>query len=112
LYSTGELLVVSSTVLHGDFNRDGHVDAADILPMMEALANLSGYNAAHSNLTATQLLDTEDVNDDGVVNNADLQAMLDLLKTGGGSADPVPEPASIVLLDLGALAIAFRRRSR
>ena len=62
--------------------------------MMSALANLSGYDAAHSNLTATQLLDIEDVNHDGVVNNADLQSLLNLLQSGGGSADTVPEPSS------------------
>jgi len=111
LYTSGALAIVE-TFLPGDFNRDGHVDAADVQAMMAALANLSGYNAAHSNLTATQLLDIEDVNNDGVVNNADLQAMLDLLKSGGGSSNSVPEPASLALLGLGALAIAYRRRSR
>jgi PEP-CTERM motif len=52
-----------------------------------------------------------DVNGDIQFTNADLQALLNALKAGGGSADAVPEPASIVLLSLGGLAIAFRRRS-
>jgi hypothetical protein len=112
LYSTGELLVVSSTVLPGDFNRDGHVDAADILPMEQALASLSGYQMAHNTLSTAQLLAIEDVNGDGQVNNADLQALLNDLNSGGGSAGSVPEPDSIALLSFGALAIAFRLRSR
>src|ERR1700733_12957714 len=37
LYTTGVLAVVSTNFLPGDFNRDGHVDAADILPAMKAL---------------------------------------------------------------------------
>jgi len=111
LYTTGVLSVVT-TYLPGDFNRDGHVDAADILPMMVAFTNLSGYKAAHSSLTTAQLLAIEDVNGDGKVNNTDLQALLTLLKSGGGSSNSVPEPSSIVLLCLGGLAIAFRRRAR
>jgi hypothetical protein len=88
------------------------VNAADILPMMEALADPTAYLAAHNNLTTAQLLDIKDVNSDGKFNNADLQALLNLLQSGGGSTNPVPESASLVLLSLGALAIAFRRRSR
>jgi len=52
------------------------------------------------------------VNGDTNFNNADLQYLLTTLKSGGGSTDPVPEPASIVLLGFGALAIAFLRRTR
>ncbi len=57
---------------------------------------------AHSNLTNTQLLDIEDVNGDGKFTNADLQSLLIDLKNGGGSADSVPEPASIVLFGFSA----------
>jgi len=85
------VLSVAATYLPGDFNRDGHVDAADILPMMAALVNLHGYEQTNG-LTNSQLLAIGDINGDGVVNNADLQALLNLLQSGGGSADPVPEP--------------------
>jgi hypothetical protein len=88
------------------------VDASDIEDMVAALTDLNAYKNSNQDLTDDQLRYLEDVNNDGVVNNADLQALLDLLISGGGSADAVPEPASIALLGLGALAIAFRRRSQ
>jgi glucose/arabinose dehydrogenase len=107
LFSNGNILAIVPSP--GDFNRDGHVDAADILPMEQALTNLGGYNAAHSSLTSAQLLEIEDVNGDGKVNNADLQALLNLLQTGGGSTDPVPEPASWVLASLALAMFAGTR---
>jgi len=95
----------------GDFNLDSHVDAADIPAMEQALANLPAYQTAKG-LSDAQLLAIGDINNDGVVNNADLQALLDLLNRGGGSSNSVPEPASLALLGLGALAIVIRRRIR
>jgi fibronectin-binding autotransporter adhesin len=95
LYTTGTISV-TATYYAGDFNRDGHVNAGDILAMEQALTDLPGYQNAHS-LTSAQFLLVGDVNGDGVVNNADLQALITYLKNGGGSADPVPEPATGVL---------------
>jgi hypothetical protein len=110
LFSNGNILAIVPSP--GDFNRDGHVTTADILTMEQALANPSAYQAAHNNLTTAQLLDVEDVNGDGKFNNADLQGLLTKLKSGGGSADPVPEPDSLVLVGLGTLAIGIHLRSR
>jgi hypothetical protein len=112
LYSSGELIVADSTLLPGDFNRDNHVDASDILPMMQALTNLSAYQSPHGNISTPHVVFIGDLNGDGQFTNANLQAFLNALKSGGGSTDPVPEPASIILFGLGALAFAFRRRSR
>jgi hypothetical protein len=84
-------------MLPGDFNRDGHVDAADIPAMEQALANVDAFEAANSTLSSADLLSIEDVNRDGKFTNADLQSLLSDLESGGGSNDPVPEPASWIL---------------
>ena len=95
----------------GDFNRNGHVDASDIVAMENALTNLPAYQTAMG-LSSAQLLAMGDLNGDGVVNNADLQALLNLLKSGGGSSDAVPEPSGLTLIVLAISAVALTRRSR
>jgi phosphatidylinositol-3-phosphatase len=88
---------VLTPFLPGDFNRDGHVDAADIAAAMAALTDVPDYQAANG-LTDPNLFRTiADVNKDGSFNVADLQDLLILLQSGGGSADAVPEPATAVL---------------
>jgi hypothetical protein len=99
-FTSGTLTVLAP----GDFNRDNHVDASDLLPMMQALSNLSGYETAHGNLPDAAVNLLGDINGDGQFNNADVQAMLNLLKSGGGSTAAVPEPNSLALLFLGLLA--------
>lgn len=104
-------LVNPVPLILGDFNGNGHVDAADVLALEQALANLPNYQTTKG-LSDAQLLTIGDLNGDGKVNNADLQALENYLIAGYGSSDPVPEPTSIALLGLGALAITARRRSR
>lgn len=97
----------------GDFNFDGHVNAADILAMENALAGLNAFQAA--NHLSDSLLDAlADVNNDGVINSADLQKLLLTLKTGVGSNNAVPEPSTVVLAGfaLGALCYIHRRRMK
>jgi len=103
LYTTGTLQVTSSTLLPGDFNRDGHVDAADILAMQQALTDLHGYEQTHGGLSDSQVSTMGDLNNDGKFTNADLQTFLIDLKSGGGSADPVPEPAALLLGAVGGV---------
>jgi hypothetical protein len=93
----------------GDFNRNGHVDASDVADMEKALTNLPAYQTAED-LSAAQLLAMGDLNGDGVVNNADLQALLNLLKSGGGSAGAVPEPTSWILLFIGIFSWSITQR--
>jgi hypothetical protein len=102
----------------GDINRDGKVTVADISALMTALSDLSGYRSTHSGMSdPIQFMEVADVNNDTQVNNTDIQALISLVANnasggGGGQLTAVPEPGSIVLLGLGALAFAFRRRSQ
>ena len=68
----------------GDFNRDGQRNSADIGAMLSALSDLPDYQAQQE-LADSDLLTIGDLDDDGAVTNADLQALLDLLKRGSGS---------------------------
>ena len=102
---------VTTALIPGDFNLDGHLDANDISPMMSALADLNGYKK--SNFTEDkQLTFLGDINGDHAVTNADLQALLDRLKSGGGSFSAVPEPNSILLFVGGILLLGLANYSR
>ncbi len=114
--ATDHLPVVAdyTIVPPGDFNRDGQVTAADLSFMMSALSNTSTYESS-TGLNDQQLLEIGDVNGDHVFNNADLQALVNYLKTGQATASAVPEPASWLLLGLAMPAFGWmytRRRSR
>ena len=73
--------------------------------MLQALTDLNAYQTKY-NLPAAATLAIGDLNGDGKVTNADLQALLTLLKSGGGSAAAVSEPAPIALLALAAPLLA------
>ena len=102
----------------GDFDQNGTTDQADIPAMLAALTDLNAYKSAHSNLTDDQLLAIGDLDGDGKVTNADIQALLVVLGApsggGAGSLSAVPEPMSafLALIGLAIVAPAWRVRRR
>jgi hypothetical protein len=101
----------SAVVQHiaGDFNFDGHIDAADVLAMEKALANWSKFESDNS-LSVSDATVIGDVNGDGKVNNADLQALLGKLAGGVAVISSVPEPAALLLAALGGIGLAVATR--
>jgi hypothetical protein len=81
--------------------------------MEQALADPSGYQSAHSDLSSADLMSIEDVNGDKKFTDADLQALLVNLRNGKGSAKTVPEPTTVMLLllSLPAMLIARQRHA-
>jgi hypothetical protein len=107
---TNFLGTTSSVVKPGDLNLDLHVNAGDVPAMENALIDPAGY-AASKGMTTTELASIGNVNQDSSFNNGDLQALLDKLKTGGGTSSTVPEPNACFLAALvGGLLWKSRRQ--
>jgi autotransporter-associated beta strand protein len=101
------------TFLKGDVNVSGQVTTADIPALLQALTNLAGYRTAHPTFTDEQYLTLLDINNDGVVSNADIQPMLAIF-SGAGSVAAVPEPATWALMTIAAPAMlmVFRKKTK
>ncbi len=116
LLSTGEVVPTgTSSVVLGDWDLSGGApNGADLTTMLSALTDLNKYRSTHliagNPLSFDDLFNIGDVNADGLVSNADIQAELDLIGPGGGANSAVPEPATFVLL-LGAIPGVFVLRN-
>ena len=112
ILSDGEIVPAAAPLpIPGDLNRDAHVTAADITSMMQALSNLNAFQSTND-LAAADLATIADVNHDGQINNADVQALIGLIATqamnsgsGGGSVTTVPEPSAVILFCIAAVAL-------
>jgi autotransporter-associated beta strand protein len=99
---TAVYLNVALSIVPGDTNDDKVVDAADFITLKKNFG--AGPGAAGKEAIG-------DFNASGTVNWADLGILMNNMgKTGGGAPATTPEPATLGLLAIGALAIVRRRR--
>ncbi len=93
-----ELVLNLIGTAYGDANLDGAVDLLDLNRLGMNWANEGGWGEG-------------DYNGDGLIDLLDLNLLgINWGFTGGGAAPAVPEPASVLLLGLGALALSRKRR--
>jgi len=88
----------------GDTNGDDVVDAGDYMALKQNLGAGPGASQAQGDVS-----DGDGTGQDGYVNLLDLDLMAEALNSGAGGA--VPEPATMGLLAVGALALLRRRRT-
>ena len=72
-------VTVLSPILKNDFNRDGHVNAADVQTMLMALTDVNLYKSSYGAMTDSDVLSIGDANSDGKFTNGDLQSLLNIL---------------------------------
>ena len=94
-------------LIAGDMNRDGVVDTADVAPFVLGLTDREAYVDQYG----IDPVLVGDINGDGVFDTADVAAFVQLLVGDGSGSAAVPEPGSIALLGLGALALLRRWRA-
>ena len=88
--------------LGGDADGDGDVDAADYIILKTNMGQASGAELADG-----------DFDKDGDVDWYDLQILQDNYGAGSaGASGTIPEPATLGLLAIGAMAMLRRRRNR
>ncbi len=107
-YASETALGLNSTQekIIADVNKDGVVNNADLQMLINILLAGGGsllsptstagmHQKPALGLNSTQEKIIADVNKDGVVNNADLQMLINILLAGGGSGTAVPEPHDV-----------------
>jgi Dockerin type I domain len=92
----------------GDFDLNGKISNADLQAMLDAIKNLDAFAAAH-NLSSSDALALADLNQDGVVNAADVQILMNMLTQTSTSPQSVPEPAGWLLMVFVGVALAINR---
>jgi len=94
----------------GDFSDSGSTNLLDINPFVQAITDLSGYQAAYP-YVHIPTVDPGPVlgSPDGIINLLDIPAFVALLT--GGATTAIPEPSIIgVVLVGGVMGLARRRR--
>jgi subtilisin-like proprotein convertase family protein len=74
-----------TTIVTGDYDRDGKLTDADVPAMLAALVDLSVYQSTNS-LSAAALLAIGDFNGDGQITNVDIQGLLDAVSLADSQA--------------------------
>jgi len=99
-YGTGVLSVVLS-ILPGDTNGDWVVDAADFITLKKNFGQSANSGPSYG-----------DFNNSGATDWNDLQILMGAMGggAGAGQSPTVPEPATLGLLAMGAMAVARRRK--
>jgi hypothetical protein len=95
-YGTGVLSVILG-VVPGDTNSDNVVDAADFINLKKNFGKSGGVAQG-------------DFNASGTVDWTDLSTLMSNMGPAGGAPATTPEPATLGLLAIGALAVIRRRR--
>jgi hypothetical protein len=100
----------SSTLTPGDFDRDGVLTQTDLTDLLQAITDENAWKTSH-NLSDDQMRAMGDVNGDGSLDNADIQALLNKLIHPSGGPSPVPEPSTIALAAVGLVLVTIARRT-
>jgi hypothetical protein len=94
--------------ISGDFDLNGRITNADLQGMLAAIKDLNAFAAANG-LSSANALALADINQDGVVNAADVQMLMSMLTQSSSSPLNVPEPATWLLVGMAICSLrAFR----
>jgi hypothetical protein len=94
------ITMTDGTVILGDVNRDGQIDGLDM-----------GYIGAYWQISGTDWI-TGDLNGDGITNGLDLNILGENWQVGvPAPGQTIPEPTTLTLLGLGAIAVLRRRQN-